>query len=554
MENMAEEILELTEEEAKQLGKLHDPDEGNATPHYKWDEEIQREVIGLLLNDRFFLIQSVDLVQPEYFVNECHKALARIVFDHFKKYNTQPNKTQIVAELKQKIAGKEDKTRVWYLGEYNTVAQYYVPGMDTRDYYLDKITDFAKDMAMKVAFNKCLKLRKEKPGDEATWTSITSMLQEALSVDRNFDIGLDYFNDVEARYARKKEKIATGDFFVTGFADIDNSLCDGGLARGEIGSVTGLSGTGKSVFLVNSAICNLNRGKKVLYLSLEIDQDKCADRFDLIFANASGGAEGVSNKNLYDKKEVVFEALRSYVADKEDQTLLIVKQFPAGEMDMATFRAYYMQCKLNGFLPDLVIIDYVGEMKDYPGMATWESRPKLIRDLRGFAVMEQVCVLTAMQPKGSAREIVNLNGVIDDCDTGDAKAQNRPLDAYWSINQMNEEKECGLARLFVIKHRDGKSRFTCYIQIDYATLKMRQISKTKYDAIFTTYRNERTKSAEEVMRDEADLDKMLASRRKKSMNALHGAPVFNETSYADVEDAPEEGMLDEQTIRELKKN
>jgi len=525
---------DLTEEERGILGKLADPDAAR-TDNYKWDEEIQREIIGLLLNDRFFTLQSSGLIKPGYFTNECHQAIARIVFAHFQKYNSIPNKTQLFSELKETIQNREPKYAVHYLGELNTIAEYYIPGIESRDYYLDKITNFAKGMSMKIAFGKSLEEWKKAPEREETWVKIETMLREAMSIDRNFDIGLDYFKSFEERYERRLKQKETGDMFVTGFPLIDEALSCGGLTRGEIGSVIGLPGTGKSIFLVNAAIANIHRGKKVLYVSLEIDQDKCAERFDAQFANPQPfgeGSNGITIKNLLDKKEVLFDALRDYVADKDDQRLLVVKQFSAGSMDMSMFRAYFAQIKILGFLPDLVIIDYVGEMKDYPGMPTWESRQKLVRDLRGFAVDEQVCMLTAMQPDGRSRETVKLGGVIDDDNLADSKGQNRPLDALWSINQLNDEKECGLARIFVIKHRDGKSRFTTHIEFNYDTLKMRQISESRYNSIYKKYKHEKDQTVSSAMK-ESEIDKVnkiVGGGNKKSF--------LNDAGYKDAEDAP----------------
>ena len=207
--------------------------------------------------------------------------------------------------------------------------------------------------------------------------------------------------------------------------------------------------------------------------------------------NPFGNSNGVAIKNLYEKKDIVFDALRSYVFDKDDKQLLVVKQFPAGNMDMSALRAYFSQLRLTGFYPDLVIIDYVGEMKDYPGMPTWEGRQKLVRDLRGFAVEEQVCVLTAMQADARSREAMKLGGVIEDENLAEAKGQARPLDALWSINQLQEEKECGLARIYVNKHRDGPGKFFVHIEIDYNTLKVRQVSKNYYEKTRKEYMNKK---------------------------------------------------------------
>lgn len=522
--------LSLKEQDV--LSELVNPD-SVSSEKYQLDESLQREIVGLLMNDRYFVVQSQGLIKSDYFSNDCHKYVARIIFDHFGKYKVLPTRSQIHQELSDKIKNRDPKIKVYFLGELTTISEYYIPGIESRDYYLDKITSFAKTMSLKTCFSECLEEMKKNTDSEEIWSKIEAKIRDALAVDRNFEIGLDYFQDYEARYERMQRKLETGDYFVTGFKDIDDAFSGGGIGRGEIGSVMGLSGSGKSIFLVNAAIANLNRGKKVLYVSLEIDSDKCAERFDAQFANPEpfgSSSNGISVKNLYEHKEDIFKSLEDYIKDAADPRLLVVKQFPAGSMSMSDLRAYFAQIKLSGFMPDLLILDYVGEMQDYPGMPTWESRQKLVRDSRRLAVEEQIGVFTAMQPDGKAREVVKLNGVIDESNLAESKGQIRPLDALWSINQLDEEKECGLARVYVIKHRDGKSRFIVHVEFNYDTLKMRQISENKYKTIYSKYKNEKTGTVTQAMR-EAEAEKIMSGKKKPQIQ-------FKDAGYQDVEDAP----------------
>ena len=499
--------IELTAEEAAELSKLVSPDseEPNA---YKWDEEFQRELLGLLLHDRHFLLESLAIIKPNYFVNETHRHICDILFKHFDKYKTLPSKVQMVNELNEVLEGKADEIKVLHIGEYNEIILGYLPGMESRDYYRDKIVNFAKTQSLKQAFHKSLQAIKEDPESDNTWETIHEVLREALTVQHNFDLGLDYFQTVEERYDRMNKEIEIGDRFTSGFLAIDAALLGGGLKRGEIGSWVGLSGTGKSLALKVAAIANINKGKKVLYISLEIDQDGVAERFDAELASMMESPDvedKITIKNLLDKKQMVFDFVKEYKEDVcvEDQ-MLIIKQFPGGQMDMAAFRAYHSQLKLRGFHPDLIIIDYIGEMKDYSGIPTHESRYRITRDLRGFAVEEDVLVLTAMQPNRTAKEVVRSGDLIDDENLGDSYAQIKPLDAMWTINQLQEEKDCGLARIYVAKHRSGKTRFSFHVSFNYDTLAIKQISYEEYSEILKEYRNTKEKTTTDKMKETVD--------------------------------------------------
>lgn len=485
-----ENIENLSEEEKAQLEELSDPDAIVIQERYKYDEEFQRSIVGLILNDRWFAVQSKDLVNPSYFIDERHQLLCRVVFNYLDKYGTLPSKPIILQEINEYTENKDAKVKYHYSAEMEMIYKKYVPGLDTRQVFLDKILTFAKLMGLKNAFNKSLDLIKKDPESEKTWVDIQEVLKKAILVERNFEVGLDYFQTFEERYKRMENEEEFRENFTSGFEMIDNALIGGGPHRGEIYSWIGLSGSGKSLALVGAALKNVILGKKVLYVSLEMDQDSIAERFDAQLSN-------VEINCLREKKEIVRTAFNDFSKDRKDNRLLIIKQFPAGSMTVNTLRAYLQQLYMTEFKPDLVVIDYIGEMQDYPGVPTYESRYRIVRDLRGLATEDEVCIFTAMQPNKDAREAQkkdsNLgDGVIDDTNLADSYGQIRPLDGCWSINQMQAEKEAGIARIFVIKHRHGKSRFTCHAQFDMKTLQIKQISESKYNEIWKKYSFEKT--------------------------------------------------------------
>src|SRR5208337_3926088 len=87
------------------------------------------------------------------------------------------------------------------------------------------------------------------PKGKDKWAKIHDILQNALAVERNFDLGLDYFQTGEERYRRIMEQAEKGDIFITGFEDIDKNLLGGGMVRGEIGAWIGCPNSGKSLAL-----------------------------------------------------------------------------------------------------------------------------------------------------------------------------------------------------------------------------------------------------------------------------------------------------------------
>ncbi len=448
---------------------FEDPD-AEVDSKFLWHTDFQKSILSLLLKDRYFLVQGLDLIKPFYFTERVHQIICNILFDYFEKYKHIPKETIIREEIENIVSDKAPG----YIVELKSLLDYYDIEICSRDYYLNQITNFAKIEALKIAFNKCLKMFGKNDND--TWTKIYDTLKTAMLVDKSFDLGLDYFNEVQERYDRMQQEEEQGEIFTSGFDNIDRSLRCGGLRRGHIGAYMGISGGGKSLALVRAAVKNFEKGKKVLYISLEMSEDEVAVRFDAQLAN-------VPINFLMQEKSVVFENLNKQVIDYDDKTLIVIKQFPSGTADVNTIKAYVVQAQMCGFSPDVLIVDYIGEMKDFPGMPLHDSREKIVKELRGFASEMNIVVLTALQPNRGARDAVRMDsGVIDDDMLADSFGQTRPLHCLWSLNSNDKEKELYIGRIFVIKHRDGKSRFHVYYQTDPNTLMMMPIEKETYMA------------------------------------------------------------------------
>lgn len=485
------------------MKSLVNPDDAREKK-YRWDLRYQQEVLGMLLMDKVFLIQSMQLIRPEYFVDKAHEVICDILFRYFSRYNQLPAKFVIANEIRERYPDN-DKRVLIYTGELEALTASYIPGLESRDACLDKITEFAKEMALRAAVSRTLDLLEST--DRERWTKIEDLFKKALLTDRNFDIGLDYFQTLDERYERMIAQMERKEVFTSGFDQIDRGLTAGGICRGELAAYMGVSGAGKSLMLVKAAVQNLVNayeveatGKKILYVSLEMSEDKLAKRFDSMVSQ-------VDINSLIDKKDIVKNAIREQIRGEDDKRKLIIKQFPAGTADVNTIRAYMAQTALYGWSPDLVIVDYVGELKDYEGIKTYESRQRLVRDLRALAVEHNVAVFTALQANRRGKEEQQDDSPIDDSMLADSYGQSRVCDAIWSINQSPAEKEMGLARIYIAKHRDGNSRYLCYVKQDRQTLMYSDITKE-------TYNIERSKFSVKKS-SELEIDKVIGKKRFK---------------------------------------
>lgn len=484
-------------------------------PKYPYNDDFLRMLLSTLLCNRFFLCQSVGLIKPNYFRSEIHQAACRILFQYFDKYKHPPTKIfmkELVEEFLHKRYTNQDETyratRLVYLTELNVVYDYYAKGgagnlmplLDSTDAILDKITAFARNQALKVAFARSVELMRRSPDEDETYDKIDQLYKEARLVNRTFDIGLNYFEQIEDRYARLEANIEKMETFTTGFRSVDNALMGGGLTRGELGAVMAKSGGGKSLNLAWASVQNIIRGKKVLYLSTEMDTDRIATRFDAMISN-------VGQHELLLKKEEVWAALRDTVGDYEDKRRLIIKQFPSGTADMATVRAYHAQLVMLGFRPDLVIFDYPGDMKEQSGISSWDARFRLLREIRGFGVEEKHCTFIALHPNKSATELT-LEEFMDESNQADAFKQDRIFDLFWTLNQIASEKKADVGRGFVAKARNGMSRFDFKIRYHFKdqTLKIKEITHQEYMS-YLTRSQDADEDATQTKIDKVTIDK-----------------------------------------------
>jgi len=474
----------MSEEQFLEDPTLQDPD-CNVDSKYGWDEDFQRHIIALIISDRQFLLQSIDLVNPNYFTNNVHSMVCNLTFEFFKKYRVLPRKDFIVQELKTKL--KENKSLAYYLTEVNVLFDYFHPGMEAREYLQDKIIFFAKIQSVKKAFNDSLKLIDKAPESEETWSKVYDGMREAMKTHQNFDIGIDYFKTIKDRYENKEDSTNESDRFIFGLHNIDIEIGGGGYSRGEIVSIVAGSGVGKSVMLACITATNLLRGKKGVYISLELVEQKVADRMDAILS-------GLPIQNLIGCKEDVFSKIEKLkeklnIVLEGDIGPLVIKQFPAGTATVNTIRAYISQLRFQGFDPDFLVVDYVGEMALHTELKSHESRERIVRELRGMATEEQIFVATAMQPnRDGKKDGKNERSRIDDEHLADSFGQIRPLDGCISLNQNDNEKFLGIGRAYVIKQRDGKSRFQIFLSFDKENLRIKEILPEEYRNILNQHK------------------------------------------------------------------
>lgn len=471
------EVENLSDEEKLKLAMCVNPDADQGAK-FQFGPEIEQMLLAAMLRERSFLTQSKTLISPRYFANQPREVICDTLVKFFDENHTMPPKAIMKLEL-EKAAKARNKNPALFEAELNTIYASYEPELQVREYLLDQIEEFAKVQSLKLAYNKTVDIVFSQDADK--WSRIWDILKQPFQISRNKDYGLDYFHTIEEWFARQKEKKVNADVYTSSFDCIDYSMSDGGGVAGELYGWMGMPGTGKSLLLVKTALANVMRGKRCLFLSLEMDADKVAKRFHSQLTRVNIH-EIMQNENVVvnQVKGALKDLHQNWHQKVPDDKYLIIKQFPAGTLDVNGLRAFTTQLANESFKPDIVIVDYVGELKDYPGMELHESRQRLCRDLRALGVELQHNTWTALQPNRGGRQAQKGMGVLDDDSIGDSYGQVRVFDGLWSINQSREEKQMNVARIFNIKLRDGKSNVSFPVFVDPQTLDISQIDDDDY--------------------------------------------------------------------------
>lgn len=223
-------------------------------------------------------------------------------------------------------------------------------------------------------------------------------------------------------------------------------------------------GVGKSLFLANQAARSVLDGHNVLYVSLEMAEDRVAQRLDSIFTR-------IQQSELSNRVEDIEERLEIISKQWEDRGKLMVKEFPTKRLSVTGLRAFLNQLKnYEDFTPDVLIIDYLELMKTDKEMAEYQGQERLAQELRGVASEYGCLVWTATQTNREGKKV----NIITDAELADSYGKIRVCDLVFSINQTEQEFDKGAARLYLMKSRNGRARFIVPIGIDYSRLVVSQ--------------------------------------------------------------------------------
>jgi replicative DNA helicase len=426
---------------------------------YSFSDNIQRGILYLIKHDRDFYSQIVGLIKPEYFEFPSYSFIFERIKGYYDKYKTIPPDDILLEDIKKSISKGQDFSD--YEDDILQINNIDQSVLDNREFVLDLVEDYAKKQAISHAIKESVLLLKENRIAE-----IEEKVRQAMLVCREVNVGQIYFDDVDARFHRQfdnKDKKRFKTVFNT-----HNEFLDGGLSAKELAMVIAPPGVGKSLYLVNQGVAAIKENKKVLYISLEMAEDKIAQRFDAILTMVP-----TTRLKEISSMPTVKDRLTKVKAKYADSRL-IIKEFPTGQLTVNQIRALLVQLKLHhDFVPDILIVDYLELLRPNRVIdAEYQAQERIAQELRGLAMENNILVWTATQTNRQGKKVATIT----DAELGDSYGKIRPADWAISLNQTQEEYDKGRMRVYVVKARDSKQHYTIQGSVNYTNLTMEEMS------------------------------------------------------------------------------
>jgi replicative DNA helicase len=347
-------------------------------------DRIERIILRNLFYNEDFTRKALPFIKSEFFTNHNESTLFGEINEFVNKYKNLPTKETILVELNKRKDLKEEE-----LSEIKTI----VNKLDNQEvelqWLLDTTEKFCKDRAVHNAVLEGIQIldgKDKKQNPEA----IPTILSNALAVSFDNHIGHDYIDDAEARFEfyHKREKRFKFDL------NYFNRITKGGVPSKTLNIALAGTGVGKSLFMCHAASNWLTQGKNVLYITLEMAEERIAERVDANLFDVTIDDLHAMPKDMYDNK----------VSKLQKKTIgqLIIKEYPTASAHSGHFRALLNELSLKKtFKPDVVFIDYLNicASSRFKGgnISSYFYIKAIAEELRGLAVEFDVPIFSATQ-------------------------------------------------------------------------------------------------------------------------------------------------------------
>ena len=348
-------------------------------------DQIEFLILRNLLHNEEYIRKVIPFIKSEYFEDTNQKIVFEEILSFVQEYNQPATKEVLCIEIEKRNDINEQ--------EFKKIAQVVSCLEDVAtelNWLVDTTEKWCRDRAIYLALMESIHITDGKDAKKNR-DSIPTILSEALAVSFDTHIGHDYLLDYEQRYEsyhRKEEKI---EFDLEYF----NKITKGGLPNKTLNIALAGTGVGKSLFMCHVASSVLLQGRNVLYITLEMAEERIAERIDANLLN-------VPIQDIGDLPKKMFENKVTSLA-KKTQGSLIIKEYPTASAHSGHFKSLLNELALKkSFKPDIIFIDYLNicassRFKGGSNINSYTLVKSIAEELRGLAVEFNVPIMSATQ-------------------------------------------------------------------------------------------------------------------------------------------------------------
>ena len=460
---------------------------------------LEKKILQRLVNDDEYVRRTIPFLKSEYFQDSTE----RIVFEECKKFILKYNATPTIDALKIELSNRNDLKEEQFKKATNTVEELKSEcDSNDRDWLIDETEKFCQEKAIYNAIMESIQILDHTKEQKKDKGSIPGILSDALAVSFDDHIGHDFIDDAEKRYEfyHKLERRIPFDL------DYFNRITKNGLPDKTLNIILAGTGVGKSMFMCHCAASNLTLGKNVLYITLEMAEERIAERIDANLLNIDLDKLISIPKESYVKK---INRLKEKTMGK-----LIIKEYPTASANATHFRHLLNELKLKKqFVPDIIYIDYLNictssRIKQGSNVNSYSYIKAIAEELRGLAVECSLPIVSATQTTRSGYS----NSDVDLTDTSESFGLPATADFMFALISTEELAELNQIMVKQLKNRysspDTNKRFV--IGVDRAKMKLYDVEQSAQNHIVDSGQQQDDKPAF----DKGNFGNRMRSERK----------------------------------------
>lgn len=432
--------------------------------------DLEQTILRNLLTNEPYMRKVVPFLKKEYF-----EGVYQHIFTEVTKFVTKYNKLPTLEAFKIEIDQSDRISDQMYTHAVDILPNIFERKEENMQWLLDTTEKWCQDRAVYRAIMESISIIDGKH-EKLTKNALPDILQNALAVSFDTNIGHDYLENVDERYAFYHEQEERIPFDL----DYFNRITKGGLPNKTLNVALAGTGVGKSLFMCHVAASALSQGRNVLYITMEMAEERIAERIDANLLN-------VPIDQLENMSQDMFSNRVRKIAESTNGKL-IIKEYPTGQAHSGHFRALLMELKLKKkFVPELIFIDYLNicassRMKSMGGAINSYTYIKAIaEELRGLAVEFDVPIVSATQTTRSGYG--NSDPGLED--TSESFGLPATADLMFALVSNDELSSLGQIMVKQLKNRyndpNVDKRFV--VGVDRSKMKLYDVDETQQDLV-----------------------------------------------------------------------